>query len=222
MDSYYNPDTYSQYQPPNTDHNLMNPHQHLPHSVMYSNQSPQSQMTQTPYHHDLVSSGLPASPTYSLSPHIPSPPPHVALPVMGGNGVSRGVAPPSTGPIRRRYSPEHNLPVDNQAPPRRRRETPAIPPYYRRRPQISDEEDDEYIEELPPNATEQQRAEHQRHRNTLAARRSRKRKEVYKQQLEETVDRLTVEKEKWKTRAEMLRRIIEHQGLPVPCGDWSE
>ncbi|KAJ8085115.1 hypothetical protein AAF712_003435 [Marasmius tenuissimus] len=82
--------------------------------------------------------------------------------------------------------------------------------------------DDEELEELPPNATEKQKLQYQRHRNTLAARRSRKKKEMYKQELEQMVDQLTMETEKWKTRAEMLRRMLESQGLGLACPDWSE
>ncbi|KAL0059550.1 hypothetical protein AAF712_013695 [Marasmius tenuissimus] len=88
-------------------------------------------------------------------------------------------------------------------------------------PQVSDEDEDT-LEELPPNASDQQRIEYQRHRNTLAARRSRKRKELYRQELEQMVDELTAETEKWKTRAEMLRRLIQNQGLPLNCPDWSD
>lgn len=95
-------------------------------------------------------------------------------------------------------------------------------PYYPKRRahvQVSDD-DDEELADLPPNATDQQKIEHQRHRNTLAARRSRKRKELYKQELEQRVEHLTMEIEKWRTRAEMYRRMIEGQGMI--CPDWSE
>ncbi|KAK7051572.1 hypothetical protein VNI00_004551 [Paramarasmius palmivorus] len=220
MDSYYHSDSYNAYQQPNNNQGV--PGINLSHSVaMYHNQSPQVTQTQTSPYQDI--SGMPASPTYSL-PHIPSPPPHSLVGLPGPampNGVPRAI-PPSAGPIRRRFSPENNLPMDNQNRRYNTRQAAMSTPYYRRRLVPSDEEDDDYLEDLPSNATEQQRAEHQRHRNTLAARRSRKRKEVYKQQLEEAVERLTVEKEKWKTRAEMLRSVIQSQGLPVNCGDWSE
>ncbi|KAK1235320.1 hypothetical protein PQX77_001461 [Marasmius sp. AFHP31] len=88
-------------------------------------------------------------------------------------------------------------------------------------PQVSDE-DEETLGELPANASDQQRIEYQRQRNTLAARRSRKRKELYRQELEQMVDELTHETEKWKARAEMLRRVIQNQGLPLNCPDWSD
>lgn len=87
---------------------------------------------------------------------------------------------------------------------------------------MSSEDEDDYLGELPSDATDQQKLDYQRQRNTLAARRSRKRKELYKQELEALVDELTVETEKWKTRAEMLRRIVEGQGMGLICPDWSE
>ncbi|KAK1230607.1 hypothetical protein PQX77_006302 [Marasmius sp. AFHP31] len=121
----------------------------------------------------------------------------------------------------------------NEAPragPSRRQTTRRVDPHpysstSRRRPsshlQIQSSEDEE-LEELPPNATEKEKLRYQRHRNTLAARRSRKKKEIYKQELEQMVDQLTMETEKWKTRAEMLRRMLESQGMGLACPDWSE
>ncbi|KAF9260140.1 hypothetical protein L218DRAFT_816682, partial [Marasmius fiardii PR-910] len=95
-------------------------------------------------------------------------------------------------------------------------------PYHLRRRPTGDfsDDDEEELTELPPNASDQQKIEHQRYRNTLAARRSRKRKELYQQELEQRVEQLTMEVEKWRTRAEMLRRIVEGQGMNVP--DWSD
>ncbi|KAL0570224.1 hypothetical protein V5O48_011746 [Marasmius crinis-equi] len=137
-------------------------------------------------------------------------------------------APPNSN----RYSTDQFLPVDAGAQrPRRQLASsprgnvhPYMPASQRRirpNPQVSDEDEDA-LEDLPPDATDQQRIEYQRHRNTLAARRSRKRKEVYRQELEQMVDQLTVETEKWKTRAEMLKRIIESQGLGLACPDWTD
>ncbi|KAI3621495.1 ectomycorrhiza-regulated protein [Moniliophthora roreri] len=87
--------------------------------------------------------------------------------------------------------------------------------------QLSDDEDSDDRDELPPNATAQQRVEHLRRRNTLLARRSRKRRELYRQTLEETIDAMSLEQEKWKTRAETLRRIAEGHGFSVTFGEWS-
>ncbi|KAG7092039.1 hypothetical protein E1B28_008420 [Marasmius oreades] len=66
---------------------------------------------------------------------------------------------------------------------------------------------------LLPDATDQQRIEHQISRNILAARRSRQAKKRYVKHLEEAVQQLTVERDKWKTRAEMLRNNAEEETL---------
>ncbi|KAJ7607710.1 hypothetical protein FB45DRAFT_681441, partial [Roridomyces roridus] len=61
---------------------------------------------------------------------------------------------------------------------------------------------------LAPNATDQEKIEYKRRQNTLAARRSRKRKQMHQQQLEEAVERLTQEKETWKTQALTLSNLL--------------
>ncbi|KAF7288905.1 hypothetical protein MIND_01406500 [Mycena indigotica] len=75
----------------------------------------------------------------------------------------------------------------------------AVPAFFAaRRPASlpSDEEEDELTEEPPAaNATDQEKIEYKRRQNTLAARRSRKRKVMHQQALEEAVERLTREKE---------------------------
>ncbi|KAF9258276.1 hypothetical protein L218DRAFT_841039, partial [Marasmius fiardii PR-910] len=99
-----------------------------------------------------------------------------------------------------------------------------IPSYFlKRRPQVQrseEEEDDELVEDLPSNATDQEKIDFRRQRNTLAARRSRRRKMVYQQELEDTVERLKMERQKWKTRAETLRQLLLSQG--IPCPEWSD
>ncbi|KAJ7481944.1 hypothetical protein FB451DRAFT_139288 [Mycena latifolia] len=66
------------------------------------------------------------------------------------------------------------------------------------------EEEDEVL--LAANATDQEIIDYKRLRNVQAARRSRKRKLMYQQELEETLKRLTREKEIWKARALDLSR----------------
>ncbi|KAF8886433.1 hypothetical protein CPB84DRAFT_1542741 [Gymnopilus junonius] len=98
-----------------------------------------------------------------------------------------------------------------------------VPPYVtaRRRSaqQISDEEDELFDEPLPDNATEQQKVEYRRKQNTLAARRSRKRRMLQFQKLEEDVVRLTREKDIWRERALMMERLLATHGLPFPNFD---
>lgn len=126
---------------------------------------------------------------------------------------------------RKRASPEALVPMD--APTQSRRYiTPSstskkeIPSFFLKRHSHSapsDEEDDELTEEPPAaNATDQEKIEYKRRQNTLAARRSRKRKMMYTHQLEATVERLTMEKEMWKTRALTLRNLLHGHGITSP------
>ncbi|KAG7100110.1 hypothetical protein E1B28_001890 [Marasmius oreades] len=215
--TYENVSNYSGYSTPDS----INQHS-IP--QMYHNQGPQLHTMPSPP----LSDSIPPTPTYPVTPTTSYIPTH--------NGhhypqqYQQQIVPVSRGPVmpagsRRRCSPDSPLILD--PPPMRRptltsRKDHTHPYYPKRRPnvQVSDDDDDE-LPELPPNATDQQKIEHQRYRNTLAARRSRKRKELYKQELEQRVEQLTMETEKWRIRAEMLREMIESQGLQI-CPDWSE
>lgn len=130
------------------------------------------------------------------------------------------------GAVRKRRSPiaSSSLGLDAPTQPRRyvtpsvtsRKEIPAF--FMRRRPQsIPSDEEDELTEEPPAaGATDQEKVEYKRRQNTLAARRSRKRKMLYQHELEETVRRLTTEKEIWKTRALTLRQLLQSHGVRCP------
>ncbi|THU93611.1 hypothetical protein K435DRAFT_725281 [Dendrothele bispora CBS 962.96] len=144
------------------------------------------------------------------------------------------VAPESGGAqrleqLKRRFSPDHLIGMDETTQPRRyltpsatsRKDIPSI--YLKPRrdggtsPPQSDEEDDELTDDRPPaNATDQEKIEWKRRQNTLAARRSRRKKLMYTQQLEETVERLRMEREMWRTRALTLKELLSSHGLPVP------
>ncbi|KAF9476026.1 hypothetical protein BDN70DRAFT_199474 [Pholiota conissans] len=80
----------------------------------------------------------------------------------------------------------------------------------------SDEDDELPDEPLDPNATEQEKQAYKRRRNTLAARRSRLRRQVQFQKLEEDVARLNRERDIWKERALMMERMLSTHGLPCP------
>lgn len=84
----------------------------------------------------------------------------------------------------------------------------------RARHQIEAEEDE--LEEAPlkPNATELEQIEWKRRQNTLAARKSRKRKLQHQQELENQVADLKAEKEKWKQRALTLQGVLQANGIP--------
>lgn len=127
----------------------------------------------------------------------------------------------------RKRSPESLVDLDAPTQPRNYT-TPsvtsrkAIPAFFTKRrgrshPSEEEDEEDELTEEPPAaNATDQEHIEWKRRQNTLAARRSRQRRQLHQQRLEETVERLTVEKEVWRTRALTLRQLLRSQGIPYP------
>ncbi|KAG6845056.1 hypothetical protein H0H87_001118 [Tephrocybe sp. NHM501043] len=79
------------------------------------------------------------------------------------------------------------------------------------------EEEEEFNEAPPgPNASEREQIEYKRRQNTVAARRSRKRKLEYQQNLEDKVERLTRERDIWKTRATMCQEMLIQSGLNLP------
>jgi len=98
-----------------------------------------------------------------------------------------------------------------------RKEVPAV--FARKRARstaFGDEEDqlDDYI--LPPNPTEKDLIEQKRRQNTVAARRSRKRKLEHLQLLETSLEKERQEKEQWRERALMLSSILVGLNQPVP------
>ncbi|EDR12074.1 uncharacterized protein LACBIDRAFT_293242 [Laccaria bicolor S238N-H82] len=123
---------------------------------------------------------------------------------------------------RKGLTPESLVPIDAPTQPRKyispsatsRKELPAI--FARKRSRSTAfEGDDELAEEEPgPNATEKEQIEWKRRQNTLAARKSRKRKLLHQQELEDSVERLTQEKEVWRTRALTLRQLLHSHGVP--------
>ncbi|KAJ7722567.1 ectomycorrhiza-regulated protein [Mycena maculata] len=135
---------------------------------------------------------------------------------------------PSIG-IRKRYPDGMPVPISDAPTQPRTYTTPSltskkeIPAFFATRrslSQPSDEEEDELTEEpLSANATDQEKIEYKRRQNTLAARRSRKRKLMHQQQLEEAVERLTHERDVWKTRALMLSKMLQSHGITCPNFD---
>jgi hypothetical protein len=126
---------------------------------------------------------------------------------------------------RKNITPESLVPLDAPTQPRKyttpsstsRKELPAVFARKRSRSQALGDDDDELGEEpLPPNATEKEQIEWKRRQNTLAARKSRKRKLQHQMELENTVEQLMSEKETWKARALMYQSMLQAQGLDVP------
>ncbi|KIY62799.1 hypothetical protein CYLTODRAFT_360942 [Cylindrobasidium torrendii FP15055 ss-10] len=77
-------------------------------------------------------------------------------------------------------------------------------------------DDDEPEEILPPNATEMEQIEFKRRQNTLAARKSRKRKLEHQRGLETQLEELRAQLTHWKTRAELSEGVLKEKGLSVP------
>ncbi|KAH6880928.1 hypothetical protein BKA70DRAFT_173739 [Coprinopsis sp. MPI-PUGE-AT-0042] len=127
----------------------------------------------------------------------------------------------------RRVSPDALIDLDAPTQPRRyvtpsttsRKEVPAFfgqRAMYSKMQPASDGEDE--LTEEPPaaDATDQEKIEWKRRQNTLAARRSRKRKLQQQQALEDAVEQLSRDKEMWKTRALTLRQLLLSHGIPCP------
>jgi hypothetical protein len=98
-----------------------------------------------------------------------------------------------------------------------RKEVPAV--FARKRARstaFGDEEDqlDDYV--LPPNPTEKDLIEQKRRQNTVAARRSRKRKLEHMQLLESSLEKERQEKEQWRERAFLLSSMLSNLNQPVP------
>ncbi|TDL22136.1 hypothetical protein BD410DRAFT_681609, partial [Rickenella mellea] len=132
---------------------------------------------------------------------------------------------------RKNISPETLVPLEAPTQPRSyvtpsttsRKEIPAVFARKRARSMAFDEEDELADEAdplaLPPTATEAEAIAAKRRQNTLAARRSRKRKLEYQQQLEDALDKEKLEKEMWKSRALACRDTLQSYGVSVPFHD---
>ncbi|KAG6906915.1 hypothetical protein DXG01_011374 [Tephrocybe rancida] len=125
---------------------------------------------------------------------------------------------------RKGVTPEALVPIDAPTQPRKyvmpsatsRKEVPSVFAKKRSRSTAFGEEDDEFNEPpLAANATEKEQIEYKRRQNTVAARRSRKRKLEYQQNLEDQVERLKRERDVWKTRATMCQEMLTQSGLSL-------
>jgi hypothetical protein len=153
------------------------------------------------------------------SPRLPSTPfpSHSAQPMTRRKSTATGT--------RKNLTPESLVPLDAPTQPRKysapsatsRKELPAVFAKKRARSQaLGDDEDMLPEEPLPPNATEKEQIEWKRRQNTLAARKSRKRKLQHQLELENAVERLTVEKETWRVRALTYQALLRNHGHDVP------
>jgi len=133
--------------------------------------------------------------------------------VTSATGIRKGVTPENlldeTAPTQARHYVTPSVTS--------RKEVPAV--FARKRARstaFGDEEDqlDDYV--LPPNPTEKDLIEQKRRQNTVAARRSRKRKLEHLQLLEKSLEEERQQKEQWRQRALMLSSILSGLNQPVP------
>ncbi|KAG6330228.1 hypothetical protein ID866_8860 [Astraeus odoratus] len=126
---------------------------------------------------------------------------------------------------RKNVTPESLVPIDAPTQPRKyltpsatsRKTVPAVWQRKRsRRSAFGDEEEDELGEEQRPSLSEQEAIEAKRRQNTIAARRSRKRKLEYQRELEESVEQYKQESEAWKMRAQTYFALLRSHQIPVP------
>jgi len=126
---------------------------------------------------------------------------------------------------RKNLTPESLVPLDAPIQPRKyvtpsttsRKEVPAVFAKKRSRSQAFGDDEDQLAEESSSLAPEEMDAiEAKRKQNTLAARRSRKRKLEYQRELEDGLEREREEKESWKTRALMSEALLRSHGIEVP------
>ncbi|KAJ8519265.1 hypothetical protein ONZ45_g3765 [Pleurotus djamor] len=129
---------------------------------------------------------------------------------------------------RKNITPDSLLPVDAPTQPRKyvtpsatsKKDVPASFARKRSRSQYrgkaEEDEDDDEPRNGEPSSTELQLIETKRRQNTLAARKSRKRKLEYQQHLEDQVQTLTTEVNTWKHRAETLQTVMRSHGIPTP------
>ena len=124
---------------------------------------------------------------------------------------------------RKNITPEALVPYDAPIQPRKyvtpsttsRKVVPAAFAKKRARSQAFDDED-EVATDAQLDAGDLDAIEAKRRQNTLAARRSRKRKLEYQRDLESNNERLSDELRAWKNRAEALEAVIRSHGLEVP------
>jgi hypothetical protein len=136
--------------------------------------------------------------------------------------VPRRHQPSATG-TRKNITPASLIPLDAPTQTRNylapsatsRKEVPAS--FKNKRSASEAFGDDEELGELPPNATEKEQIEYKRRQNTLAARKSRRRKLEYTQNLEQENESLRLENERLRTQVETMKTLIERGGFTMPA-----
>jgi hypothetical protein len=177
---------------------------------------------------DAMNDAFPATPVTPAINTFPSPlRPTKPLPSASTSNTGRRKS-SATG-TRKGVTPESLVPLDAPTQPRKyvmpsatsRKEVPAVFARKRARSQaLGDDDDDELpLEELPPDASEKDQIEWKRRQNTMAARRSRKRKLEHQQFLENQVAQLQNEANMWRDRAKVMQSMLKAQGVNFEFGD---
>jgi hypothetical protein len=141
---------------------------------------------------------------------------------VGPNSSRRKPGPTGT---RKNVTPETLIPLDAPIQTRNyltpsatsRKDVPAT--FARKRSRASAGLDDEPMPQVPLDATEEEAIKIKRLQNTLAARRSRKRKLEYQKQLEDELDGEREQKDGWRARAKMLESLLVSHGIETPPVD---
>jgi hypothetical protein len=169
----------------------------------------------------------------SLSPDLPDSPMSTTSPASCTSGRGKQPAGKQAGKTSRRKSvptgtrknvtPDSLIPVDAPIQGRKyvadsatsRKELPAV--FARKRKRASSEfENEEDLLAAPPTNFELSAIEAKRRQNTLAARRSRKRKLEHQRDLETTIENERAEKDAWKQRALAFEAILNSKGIRIP------
>ncbi|KAJ7512817.1 hypothetical protein B0H11DRAFT_1698195 [Mycena galericulata] len=175
----------------------------------------------------------PTTQLYTISPSTP------ALDAVDPNNTvfppksePKSVAPPpaevqsrrrtsATG-TRKNLKPEALIPLDAPTQKRNyitpsstsRKVVPAVFAQKKRLHSVAFSADgDEELGELSPTASEAETIEYKRRQNTLAARKSRKRKLEHQHMLEDKVETLMGDVERWRTRAMMAQDMLRANGV---------
>lgn len=167
---------------------------------------------------------------YSISPDTPFFDPPSDSPML--HSVSKSSSSPdrrktSANGTRKNVTPESLVPVDAPTQSRNyltpsatsRKELPAVFARKRARSTAFAEEEDQLAEDdasIKPIMTEQEQIEAKRRQNTIAARRSRRRKLEYQRELEDNVERYKRDSEQWKSRALMYQALLRSHNIEAP------
>ncbi|TFK90552.1 hypothetical protein K466DRAFT_644400 [Polyporus arcularius HHB13444] len=169
---------------------------------------------------------MPSPTTPSLDPTSLHPSPHtntVPTPSTPGRR-SRKSLPTGT---RKNITPDALVPMDAPIQQRKyvtpsatsRKEVPTAWLKKKRARSQAFGEEDELEEDINLAPGDMDAIEAKRRQNTLAARRSRKRKLEYQRELEMAVEREKDEKEMWRQRAMLFKALLESHGHEVPSLD---